>query len=459
MTITAAARRAVAAGVLRARHPRRVFAVTLLAVSVAATGCGTAGTAAPTVTSETSERVATVSTALAATSGTTGPAEDPSTSITAASSSTTAPPDTTPPTRPGGPLLGLALETVTDDVHQPTAVASPVGDDRLFVVEREGRVRVIDPDEGLVEEPFLDLEDRVQSSGIEQGMLGLAFHPGFAENGRVFVYYVESGGQRRLSELHVAGAAQNPEAGDERVLLELPQPPGSVDTRHYGGMLVFGPDGYLWASLGDGADFAQGQDPGSLYGTIIRIDVDTAGEPYGVPGDNPFVTGGGAAEVWAYGLRNPWRFTIDPVDRLVYIADVGQEDWEEVDIVPMDSPGANFGWPDSEGARCFLVSDCDLDAFTLPAAEYDHDEGCSIIGGHVYRGRAIPELAGHYFFGDWCGMWVRSFRYAAGGVTDEVDWSADLAGAGQINAFGVDGAGELYIANFAGTVARIVPVR
>ncbi len=380
----------------------------------------------------------------------TGDAAD-TTGTTLAGAATTT---TAPTTEPPAPLEGLALETIAEDLGQPTVVASAPGDDRLFVAERIGRIRVIE-DGNLVETSYLNLADRVQSNGIEQGLLGLTFHP--TDETRLFVYYTGTEGRRTLSEFTIEGGIPDPDSEIE--LFSHPQPPDSVDIRHYGGHLMFGPEGYLYVSLGDGADArGQGQDPSTVFGTIVRLDVDS-GRPYGIPADNPFVDGGGAPEVWVYGLRNPWRFSIDFEENLVYIADVGQEDWEEVNVLSLDEGGANMGWPSTEGNHCFLDPDCDLDEFVGPVLEYGHDEGCSITGGHVYRGGAIPELVGHYFYGDWCEGWVRSFRYADGSVTEEQDWSEDLNGAGQVNAFGLGPDGELYIANFEGQVLQIVPVR
>jgi len=364
--------------------------------------------------------------------------------------STTAPPTTPAPE----PLQGLELETVAEDLGQPTAITTAPGRDRLYVAERIGRIRVIE-DGDLLETSFLNITDRVQSDGIEQGLLGVAFHP--TDESQMFVYYIGTEGRRTLSEFTVESGRADPNS--ERELFSHPQPPDSVDIRHYGGQLLFGPDGYLYVSLGDGADArGQGQDPDTVFGTILRLDVDS-GSPYGVPPDNPFVQGGGAPEVWLYGLRNPWRFSIDGEEDLIYIADVGQAEWEEVNVLSLNDGGANLGWPSMEGNHCFLDSDCDPDSFVGPMLEYGHDDGCSVTGGHVYRGVAIPELAGHYFYADWCGGWVRSFRYADGEVTEEQDWSDDLTEPGQVNAFGEGPSGELYIANFEGQVLQIVPVR
>jgi glucose/arabinose dehydrogenase len=238
------------------------------------------------------------------------------------------------------------------------------------------------------------------------------------------------------------------------VLLEIDQPAGN----HNGGMVAFGPDGYLWISTGDGGgandQFDQGQRPDTLLGTMLRIDVD--GDPYAVPTANPFADGGeGAAEVWAYGLRNPWRFSFDG-DRL-YIADVGQNEIEEVDVVEVEQREAlNFGWPIMEGTNCFRSSSCSSDGLVLPVVEYPHGEGCSVTGGYVYRGTAIPELVGHYFYGDYCSGWVRSFLVADdGSVGEEREWlpRGTLAG---LTSFGVDATGELYAMTTNGTIWRIV---
>ena len=372
-------------------------------------------------------------------------------------------------TVPGGPtttvsnlpaLQGVSLETLTGDVRQPTAITTPPGDERLFIVERFGVILMMDANRDLQETPFLDLTDRVLAGGIEQGLLGLAFHPDYATNGRFYVYYTDQGGRRQLSEFQVSVSDPNLASPDtERVLIELEQPPDATDIRHYAGNLAFGPDGYLYISMGDGADSRdQGQDPNTMFGAVSRIDVD-GGDPYGIPPENPFVDEGGAGEVWAYGLRNPWRFSIDSVDGLIYIADVGHADQEEINVLPIVEGGFNLGWSDVEGTRCFHVQDCDLANYTSPVITYSHEEGCSITGGYVYRGSAIPELTGTYFYSDWCSEWIRSFKYAGGQVTEERDWTEDLGTLGQVNTFGVDSAGELYLGTHEGLVARFVADR
>jgi glucose/arabinose dehydrogenase len=357
-------------------------------------------------------------------------------------------------------LQGLRLETLTGDVRQPTAITTPVGDDRLFVVERFGVILWMDANRELQDTPFLDLTDRVLAGGIEQGLLGLAFHPDYANNGRFYVYYTDQGGRRQVSEFQRSVSDPNFASPDtERVLIELEQPPDATDIRHYAGQLAFGPDGYLYIAMGDGADSRdQGQDPNTMFGAVSRIDVDGT-EPYAIPPENPFVDGGGAPEVWAYGLRNPWRFSIDPVDGLIYIADVGHADQEEVNVLPIAEGGFNLGWSDVEGTRCFHVQDCDLANYTSPAITYTHEEGCSVTGGYVYRGAAIPELTGTYFYSDWCSQWIRSFKFAGGAVTEEQDWSEQLGQLGQVNTFGIDSAAELYLGTHEGIVARLVADR
>jgi glucose/arabinose dehydrogenase len=302
-------------------------------------------------------------------------------------------------------------------------------------------------------EPFLDITDRVWANGIEQGFLGLAFHPDYAENGRFFAYHTDENDDSRLVEFTVGSDPAFADPGTARELLFIDQP----TDRHNAGMLEFGPDGYLYVAVGDGGDGGgNAQDPENIFGTILRLDVDN-GDPYAIPADNPFVDGGGAGEVWAYGLRNPWRFGIDAHERLVYIGDVGQERWEEVNVIPLDQGGANLGWAYREGSKCFSNPECEETESVLPVVEYPHAEGCSITGGTVYRGDAIPELNGVYFYSDWCQGWIRSFRYVDGEAADLQGWP-DLD-PGQVNTFGTDGFGELYIGTWGGEVWKLIPIR
>ncbi|MGH8928079.1 MAG: PQQ-dependent sugar dehydrogenase [Acidimicrobiia bacterium] len=341
---------------------------------------------------------------------------------------------------------------MVEGLTQPIFLISPPGDPRRFVAERTGVIWLLDDSGNPLPEPFLDLRDRVNSGGIEQGLLGMAFHPRYADNNRFFVYYYRrEAEQTQLSEF---GIGSDPEHGDpssERPLLRLDKP----TTRHNGGMLLFGTDGFLWMSLGEGgAASVNSQDPTRLLSSILRLDVDGV-EPYGIPPDNPFVDGGGAPEVWAKGLRNPWRFAID--DGLIYIGDVGHEDIEEIDVVPINGAPYNFGWLRMEGSSCFQRG-CDAiaEGLTLPVLEYSHAEGCSVTGGYVYRGEAIPELEGHYFYGDWCGEWIKSFRFQDG---EALEQQTRFEGVGQVNSFGVDANGELYVLTYGGAVKKMVPVR
>ncbi|OFW65935.1 MAG: hypothetical protein A2Z12_07890 [Actinobacteria bacterium RBG_16_68_21] len=359
-----------------------------------------------------------------------------------------------------GPLQGIQLETLATGIPFPVGAFSLPGDDRIFVTERGGAIGVVIPGQGLLSTPFLDLTDRVGSGGVENGLLGMAFHPGYATNGRLFVYYTDDPGlNSRIVEFHADGSdAVTVDPSTEKLILEVEQP----GIRHRAGMLQFGPDGYLYIALGDGGlGNRNAQDLTVLQGSILRIDVDR-GDPYTVPADNPFASGGGLGEIYEYGFRNPWRFYIDAPENLLYIGDVGQQDIEEIDVVPLADKGLNFGWPDYEGTNCYTPEGaCDETGLTMPTLEYGHDDGCAVTGGVVYRGAAMPELVGHYFYADWCNGWIRSFRYDNGQVTEEQDWSADIAGVGQIQiaALGTDSTGELLVVDSNGQLFRVVPVR
>lgn len=423
-----------------------IFLIGFLFLEVLGIGGGGAGGAADTTTT---------------TAGSQGTDEDPGASTTNpgenGDTSTTVG-DTTPDL---GALQEVRLDEISTGLQQPVALSAPDGDDRLFVVERAGVIRILDESLAMLDPAFIDLKDRVLADGIERGLLGLDFHPDYAENGRFFVYYTDKGGNRQLSEFSVSGDDPNVADPDsENVIFEYPQPENATDIRHYAGNVAFGPDGYLWVSMGDGADSrAQGQDPNTPYGTIVRIDVD-GGDPYAIPPDNPFVEDGGLEDVWAYGLRNPWRFAIDPVDGLIYIADVGHADQEEVNVVSIDEGGYNFGWSDMEGDRCFHLSGCDPSDYTSPVLVYTHEEGLSITGGYVYRGEEIPELQGTYFYSDWVSQWIRGFKYVGGEVTEDTDWTEDLGGpVGSITSFGLDGHGELYVTTYEGGVYKFTAVR
>ena len=365
------------------------------------------------------------------------------------------PTSTTPSVADGS--FRLALEPVVEGLEQPLLVTAPADDPRLFIVERPGRVRIV-ADGELLEQPFLDVDELTTTSG-EFGLLGLAFHPDYASNGRFFVHYsAADDGATQLAEYEVD--ADDPDVADAasgRVIFATPQPASN----HNGGMVAFGADGMLYLALGDGGGSGDenAQDLDSPLGSLLRLDVDSGGDAgYEVPPDNPYADGGGVPEVWVKGLRNPWRFSVDRVTGQFYIGDVGSQAWEEIDVLEPGAGGVNFGWPVMEGAHC--TSDgCDPEAFIPPVHEVSHDEGvCSVIGGYVYRGSAIPELTGHYLYSDLCDGWVRSFRYVDGEVRDECDLTDQLGERGTLLSFGEDTAGELYLCEGKGTVSRIVRV-
>ncbi len=333
--------------------------------------------------------------------------------------------------------------------------ATHAGDDsgRLFVVEQTGRIWIVGPDGARLETPFLDLSTTVTpvSGYSEQGLLGLAFHPDYAENGRFFVNYTDREGTSVVAEYAVAN--NDPDVANAvsgRELLRVAQPYAN----HNGGMMAFGPDGYLYISLGDGGSAGDpqvnGQNPWTLLGSILRIDVDSEERPYGIPEDNPFVAAGnGAPEIWAWGLRNVWRFSFDRATGDFYLADVGQNLWEEVNFQAADSPGGeNYGWNRYEGTHPYSGGDAPAD-MVLPVAEYAHNEGgCSISGGYVYRGAAVPELEGVYFFGDWCTGNVFALYRDSAEAWQRVLFT-QLPGK-LISSFGEDEAGELYIVDYGG---------
>ena len=363
---------------------------------------------------------------------------------TTEAASSTAPPATeaTTTTVTTVPLeeLRLTLDVVAEGFEQPVFVTAMSNDPRLFVVDQPGRIWVID---GGDPEVFLDIRDQVRFEG-EAGMLGLAFHPDHATNGLFYVNYVDTDTVTRVSEFSVTGAGVADPAS-ERVVLLVPQPA----TNHNGGMVGFGPDGMLWIGMGDGGgaddQFGHGQRGDSLLGSMLRIEVGPdAPVPYGIPDGNAF----DADEVWAIGLRNPWRFAFD--GDTLWIGDVGQGRIEEVDRVETSSSGLNFGWSRFEGTSCFSGG-CDPTGLVAPVHEYGHDQGCSITGGYVYRGTAIPELDGHYFFTDWCTGFLRTIAPSG----DVVDWTDDVGALAQVSSFGIDGQGELYVVSATGTVSRL----
>lgn len=354
---------------------------------------------------------------------------------------------------PAGP--DLALETVATGFDFPLLATAPDGDARLFVVEKGGAVKIVKGGT-VLPTSFLDVSSLV-STGSEQGLLGLAFDPQYGANGRFFVSYTNPSGDNVLASYQVSGNPDVADATSGVIRLTVDQPQGN----HNGGHVAFGPDGYLYMGIGDGGGAGDpdghGQDRSDLLGSILRLDV-SASTGYAVPASNPFVgMAGMRGELWNWGLRNPWRFSFDRSTGDLYIGDVGQGEREEIDVATASSgggSGANYGWNIMEGTRCYDASSCDQSGLVLPVLDYTHDDGCSVSGGYVYRGTAIPDLVGTYFYADYCEGWVRSFRYSGGQASEKGAWS-DLAPGGKIPGFGEDGMGELYVLAGSG-VYRIV---
>ena len=353
---------------------------------------------------------------------------------------------------PGGDEI--RLQEVAAGLSGPVFLTAPRQDARLFVVEQPGRIRVVE-NGALLPVPFLDITDRV-SSGGERGLLSVAFHPSYAANGYLYVNYTDRGGDTRIERFRVGADRNRADPASARLILQVAQP----FANHNGGLVAFGPDGRLYVGMGDGGNggdpLGHGQNRATLLGDILRIDVD-AGDPYAVPADNPFVGQAGArGEIWATGVRNPWRFAFDREAGLLYLADVGQNALEEVNVVPAASAGLNFGWNVMEGSRCFSPAEgCSRTGLVVPVLEYGHSEGCSVTGGYVYRGSRIPALRGHYFYADYCQGWIRSFRHQGGEALDRREWA--LGDVGSVLSFGEDAAGELYVLSANGRVYRIDP--
>jgi glucose/arabinose dehydrogenase len=322
---------------------------------------------------------------------------------------------------------------------------------RLFIVEQPGTIRILEKGK-LLEAPFLDIKERVLFGG-EQGLLGLAFHPEYRLNGRFFVNYTrKDDGATVVAEYRRSEQADR--AGrEERVLVSIPQP----YPNHNGGMIAFGPDGYLYIGMGDGGSRGdpqnRAQNKNDLLGKLLRIDVNNL-VPYGIPTDNPFVGGKERPEIFAMGLRNPWRFSFDRETGDLWLADVGQNKWEEVNVV---RKGGNYGWRVMEGVHCFnLPEPCGKENFTSPVLEYDHQGGrCSIIGGYVYRGRAIPALVGTYLYGDFCSGEMLLVRTNQGGQVSGEPWV--LKTNASISSFGEDENGEIYLLDHKGAVYQLAP--
>ncbi len=320
------------------------------------------------------------------------------------------------------------------------------GDARLFIVEQPGTIRLIE--NGRIRPtPFLDIRQRVNDRANEQGLLGLAFHPRYAENGYFFVNYTDAEGDTVIARYSVTSDPNRADPASEKIILRLEQPYAN----HNGGDLAFGPDGYLYLALGDGGSGGdpenRAQNLRSLLGKLLRLDVDN-GDPYAIPADNPFVTRGEVRpEIWAYGLRNPWRFSFDRASGDLYIADVGQNAYEEVNFQPAGSAGGeNYGWRYFEGTHTFRDAASAPPDVVPPIAEYGRDDGCSVTGGYVYRGAALPELAGVYLFGDYCSGLIWSLQRLGGAWQRATFGDTDF----NISSFGEDAVGELYVLDHRG---------
>jgi len=354
------------------------------------------------------------------------------------------------------PFPRISLIPYASGFAQPVQVTSAGdGSGTLYLVEQGGRIRAIRngiPDPS----PFLDISGRVLSGG-ERGLLGLAFAPGYAANGRFYVDYTRTpDGATVVARFLASGSPRVADPSSEEVLLVVPQP----FPNHNGGQIAFGPDGYLYVGMGDGGSGGDpgnnAQNPAALLGKMLRIDVESGAVPYAVPPSNPFVGSAGfRGEIWALGLRNPWRFSFDRATGDLFLGDVGQSSFEEIDFQPAGSPGGeNYGWNVLEGNHCFLGAGCDATGMTPPVAEYDHSLGCSVTGGAVYRGSAHPAFAGIYFYGDYCSG--RIF----GLVREGSAWRSEplLTAPISISSFGEDDSGDLYVIDYGGgAVYRVVP--
>lgn len=354
--------------------------------------------------------------------------------------------------------LALGLQEVASGLNMPIFLTAPPGDSRLFILERAGRIRVVQ-NGILLATPYLDISALTTTSG-ERGLLSMAFHPQYASNGYFFLYYTNLAGDIVIERRQVsAGNANVADSLSALTILTIPHPTFS---NHYGGLLSFGPDGYLYAGTGDGGGAGDpprnAQNTNVLLGKLLRLDVNasSAAQPYAIPPGNPFATAGGRPEIWAYGLRNPWRYAFDVPAQLLYIADVGQANLEEVDVRPVGQAGNNYGWNIMEGTQCYNSASCNQAGLVLPAITYNNDtaNGCSITGGYVYRGTALPELAGQYLYSDYCSAWLKSFSYSNGTASAVKDWG--ITNVGNILSFGQDAQNELYMLSGTGKVYKIV---
>ncbi len=353
--------------------------------------------------------------------------------------------------------ISVKLKPIAEGLMAPVAMDAPKdGSSRLFVCEQTGKIKIIKNGK-VLEKAFLDMKEKMDAGGkaySEKGLLGIAFHPKFKSNGRFFIYYSAPTKDRNsdhrsvISELKVSANADIADYASEKIIIAFEQP----ESNHNGGQLAFGPDGFLYIGSGDGGgagdehgSIGNGQDLNTVLGKILRIDVDSK-SPYAIPPTNPFVTTPNAKpEIWAYGLRNPWRFSFDRKSGKLFCADVGQNEWEEIDII---EGGKNYGWRVMEGNHCYdPPRGCNLKGLTQPIAEYSHETGISVTGGFVYRGKSMPAFEGKYIFGDWKGSmfyleeingkWTMHNMVIEGKKNNDCGMN--------INSFGEDESGEVYM--------------
>ena len=351
--------------------------------------------------------------------------------------------------------LAISFTSIASGLNQPVDLVDPDdGTGRMFIVQQSGQILILKDGE-VNPTPFLDISGQI-TTGTEQGLLSVAFHPQFKSNGLFYIDYTDTSGNTQIEEWKVS--ADNPDVADPssaRTLLSVDQP----FPNHNGGLLLFGPDGYLYIGLGDGGSQGDpngnGQNLGVLLGKILRIDVDsTDGDlPYAIPSDNPFASSDGArSEIWAYGLRNPWRFSFDRETGDLYIGDVGQNEYEEADFAPAGVGGLNFGWNTMEGNSCYLQADCDQTGIMPPFFVYTHSsgDGCAITGGYIYRGTQIDSLTGAYLAGDYCTGLLWAINPQTGSVSTPIQTGL------QISSFAQDADGNLYVIDYSGAIYQIV---
>ena len=416
-------------------HPRAAAALLVGALGLSLAACGTPDTSPSHGVSPTASA-----------------SDQPSTSPESASASVT--PSASP--RVSATPPPVALEAVAEGLSSPIGIApAPAG--WIIVNEQAGRAVAVDPASGETV-TTLDIRDRVGSGG-ERGLLGLVLHPDWPRDDRAFVHYSDADGNTVLAEFtgsQDGDSAPVLDPASETVLLTAQQP----FPNHNGGQVAFGPDGYLWMALGDGGaggdPMGNGQEPATLLGSILRLDVSARGS-YAIPEDNPFADGtGGAPEVYLYGLRNPWRFSFDNQTGALWVADVGQGAREEVNRLDPTEGGANLGWNVMEGSACYEAAECATDGLVLPVAEYGHDIGCSVTGGAVYRGDAIEDLVGWYLMSDYCSGLLFGVRSdtPSNAVAEPL---VMLETGARVSSIGADEGGELYLTDLTGgTLYRIV---